>query len=53
MQNGKPSGSIGIDAEQDAIVLRYRTRRYGETEWQDIRQRVLCFSSRLQLEEDR
>jgi hypothetical protein len=41
MQNGKPSGSIGIDAEQDAIVLRYRTRRYGETEWQDIRQRVL------------
>ena len=39
-QNGEPSGSIGIDAEQDAIVLRYRTRRYGETEWQDIRQRV-------------
>jgi hypothetical protein len=40
MQNGEPSGSIGIDAEHDAIVLRYRTRRYGETEWQDIRQRV-------------
>jgi len=39
-RNGEPSGSIGIDAEQDVIVLRYRTRRYGETEWQDIRQRV-------------
>jgi hypothetical protein len=39
-RNGEPAGSIGIDAEQDAIVLSYRSRRYGETEWQDIRQRV-------------
>jgi hypothetical protein len=40
MQNGEPSGSIGIAAKQDAIVSRYRTRGYGETEWQDIRQYV-------------
>ena len=39
-RNGEPSGSIGIDAEQDAIVLHYSTRRYGETEWQYIRQRI-------------
>jgi hypothetical protein len=39
-RNGESSGSIGIDAEQDAIGLHYRTRCYGETEWQDIRQRV-------------
>jgi hypothetical protein len=39
-RNGEPSGSIGIDAEHDAIMLRYVTRHYGETVWQDILQRV-------------
>jgi hypothetical protein len=39
-RDGESTGSIGIETEQDAIVLIYKTRRYGATEWQDVRQRV-------------
>lgn len=39
-RNGEPTGNIGVTVEQDAIVLSYRSRRYGEQEWRDIRQRV-------------
>jgi hypothetical protein len=37
---GEPSGNINVRTEQDAIVLVYRARSYGETEWKDIEQRV-------------
>jgi hypothetical protein len=30
---GEPSGNINVRTEQDAIVLVYRARSYGETEW--------------------
>jgi hypothetical protein len=36
----EPAGNIGILTEHDAIVLIYRSRPYGSTEWKDIRQRV-------------
>jgi hypothetical protein len=40
-RNKEPAGNIGILTENDAIVLIYRSRPYGATEWKDIRQRVL------------
>jgi hypothetical protein len=39
-RNGEPSGSIQIEIEDGAALLIYRTRRYGDQEWRDIRQRV-------------
>jgi hypothetical protein len=39
-RNNEPAGNIGILTEHDAIVLIYRFRRFGSTEWRDIRQRV-------------
>jgi hypothetical protein len=39
-RDGESTGSIGIETEQDTIVLIYKTRRYGATEWKDVRQRV-------------
>ena len=39
-RNNEPAGNIGILTEHDAIVLIYRSRPYGSTEWKDIRQRV-------------
>ena len=38
-RNGKATGNISIEAEDDAIVLNYRTRR-NDAEWKDIRQRI-------------
>jgi hypothetical protein len=37
---GEPAGNINVRTEQDAVVLIYRIRSYGETEWKDIEQRV-------------
>jgi hypothetical protein len=39
-RNNEPAGNIGILTEHDAIVLIYRSRPYGSTEWKGIRQRV-------------
>jgi hypothetical protein len=39
-RNDEPAGRIGILTEHDAIVLIYRSRPYGSTEWKGIRQRV-------------
>ena len=37
---GEPSGNIGVRTETNAIVLTYRSRRYGDDEWKPIEQRV-------------
>jgi hypothetical protein len=39
-RNGEPTGSVDFRTEPDAIVLIYRSRLRGSTEWKDIRQRV-------------
>lgn len=39
-RNGEPTGDIRVETERDAVLLIYRTRRYGNQEWKDIRQRV-------------
>jgi hypothetical protein len=39
-RNNEPAGNIAILTEHDDIVLIYRSRPYGSTEWKDIRQRV-------------
>jgi hypothetical protein len=39
-RNNEPAGNIGNLTEHDAIVLIYRSRPCGSTEWKDIRQRV-------------
>jgi hypothetical protein len=40
-RNNEPAGRISIETEHDALVLIYRFRRFGSTEWRDVRQRVL------------
>jgi len=37
---GEPSGSINVRTEWDAVVLMYRARSSGASEWQSIEQRV-------------
>jgi hypothetical protein len=37
-RNGEPTGNIVIEAEQGEIVLLYRTRSRGASEWREIRQ---------------
>jgi hypothetical protein len=37
---GEPSGTINVRAEYQAIVLTYRARNWGATEWKSIEQRV-------------
>jgi hypothetical protein len=37
---GEPSGSINVSTELDAVVLSYRSRSRGSTEWKSIEQRV-------------
>jgi hypothetical protein len=39
-RSGKPSGSISVRAEGDAVVLLYRSRDRGTSEWKSIEQRV-------------
>ena len=39
-RNGEPTGSVDFRTEHDAVVLMYRFRLRGTTEWKDIRQRV-------------
>lgn len=37
---GDPSGSINARTERDAVVLVYRSRIWGATEWKSVEQRV-------------
>jgi hypothetical protein len=37
---GEPSGNISVRAEQDAVVLMFRSRTYGDAEWKSVEQRV-------------
>ena len=37
---GEPSGTIHVRAEYDAVLLIYRARSWGATEWKSIEQRV-------------
>jgi hypothetical protein len=37
---GEPSGSISVRTERDAVVLVYRSRSWGATEWKSVEQRV-------------
>jgi hypothetical protein len=37
---GAPSGSISVQTEADAVVLAFRHRSGGDTEWQSVEQRV-------------
>jgi hypothetical protein len=37
---GEPSGSISVRTEWEAVVLMYRSRSWGDTEWKPIGQRV-------------
>jgi hypothetical protein len=37
---GEPSGNINVRTEADAVLLIYRSRSYGETEWKSIEQRA-------------
>jgi hypothetical protein len=39
-RNGEPTGSVDFKTEHDAVVLMYRFRLRGTTEWKDVRQRV-------------
>ena len=39
-RDGEPSGNISVRSELDAVVLTYRWRPYGDTEWSPIEQRV-------------
>jgi hypothetical protein len=39
-RNDEPAGTINIETEHDALVLTYRSRRFGSTEWRAVRQRV-------------
>jgi hypothetical protein len=39
-RDGEPTGDIGIEIEEDAVLLLYRTRSRGASEWRDIRQRI-------------
>ena len=36
---GEPSGTIHVRAEYDAVLLIYRARSWGATEWKSIEQR--------------
>ena len=37
---GKPSGSIKVHTETDAVILMYRARSWGNAEWKSVEQRV-------------
>jgi hypothetical protein len=39
-RNGEPTGSVDFRTEHGAVVLMYRFRLRGPTEWKDVRQRV-------------
>jgi hypothetical protein len=37
---GEPSGNISVRTELDAVILMYRSRSWGDTDWKSIEQRV-------------
>jgi len=37
---GEPSGNISVRTEVNATILLYRSRRWGDTEWKSVEQRV-------------
>jgi hypothetical protein len=39
-RSGEPAGSITVRAECDAVVLIYRSQRWGSSDWKSIQQRV-------------
>jgi hypothetical protein len=39
-RGGEPAGSISVRTEKDAVVLIYRSRSWGGSEWKSIEQRV-------------
>jgi len=39
-RGGSPSGSISVQTEADAVLLAFRHRSWGDTEWQSVEQRV-------------
>jgi hypothetical protein len=39
-RGGEPSGNISVHTEWDAVILVYRSRSRGDTEWKSIEQRV-------------
>src|SRR6266699_2258162 len=39
-RGGEPSGNISVRTEADAVVLMFRSRNWGETEWKSVEQRV-------------
>jgi hypothetical protein len=39
-RGGEPSGNINVRTEQDAVVLMFRSRTYGDAEWKSVEQRV-------------
>src|SRR5262249_48030385 len=39
-RGGAPSGSISMQTEADAVLLTFRHRSWGETEWQSVKQRA-------------
>ena len=40
MRAGAPSGSISVQTGADAVLLTFRYRSWGDTEWQSVEQRV-------------
>jgi hypothetical protein len=39
-RGGEPSGNISVRTEQDAVVLLFRSRSYGDADWKSVEQRV-------------
>jgi hypothetical protein len=39
-RGGKPSGSISVQTETEAVLLIFRHQSWGDTEWQSVEQRV-------------
>jgi hypothetical protein len=37
---GEPFGSINVRTERDTVILMYRSRSWGATEWKSVEQRV-------------
>src|SRR5436190_19632075 len=39
-RGGEPSGNISVRTEAEAVILIYRSRSSGDTEWKSVQQRV-------------
>lgn len=48
--NGRPLGKIYVAASAECVVLLFRTRVPGSTEWRNVRQRILLNSIRTNFE---